>query len=219
MGVWQRVEHFSKAAIFVVRERLLGCEISRTPALDQEALAAFTAALEKTAVYLEYGSGGSTLTASRVVHKLVSVESDPVFGRAVVNAIPADARAEVAVLRPDIGLTHAWGFPVFGRPTPSRIEKWKTYPKAPWPVLRETVPDTILIDGRFRVACALESLLHVGRDTRMLVDDYLGRNYRNIESFADLVAMHGRMAEFRKSSRFDAAACRSCLETAYADAW
>lgn len=125
MGVWQSVEHFSKAAIFVARERLLGCEVVRTPTLDQEALAAFTAALETTSVYLEYGSGGSTLTASRMVRKLVSVESDPVFRKAVLNAIPAEATADVTVLRPDIGVTHAWGFPVFGRPTPSRTEKWK----------------------------------------------------------------------------------------------
>jgi hypothetical protein len=43
------------------------------------------------------------------------------------------------------------------------------------------MPDTILVDGRLRVACTLESLLHVDRATIILVDDYADRNYRATE--------------------------------------
>jgi hypothetical protein len=75
---------------------------------------------------------------------------------------------------------------------------------------------TILVDGRMRVACALESLLHVTRDTRMIVDDYVGREYEVIEDFADLVATHGIMAEFRKKKDFDPALCHERLQRYYA---
>jgi hypothetical protein len=77
-----------------------------------------------------------------------------------------------------------------------------------------------LIDGRFRVACVLESLLHLGPNTtcNILVDDYAGRpHYKSIEEFGDLVAMHGRMAHFRRSPGLDVEKCRRVLEDFYRD--
>ena len=95
-------------------------------------------------------------------------------------------------------------------------------PCAPWEFLAQHAiePDTILIDGRFRVACALMSLLRLPSASRclMLIDDYGDRpHYAGVLEFADLVSMHGRMAVFRKKAEFDGERCRHVLQTSQRD--
>lgn len=68
-----------------------------------------------------------------------------------------------------------------------------------------------------RIACTLESLLHVSEETRLVVDDYADRDYFQIEQFAHLISLHGIVAEFRKRPDFDERACRSALNAAYFD--
>jgi hypothetical protein len=211
-----KLAYFFDSARFVARKHLFGYEVDPEPTFQPEGLAFFKSIIPNTSVYLEYGSGGSTICAAHYVSTLVSVESDAVFKRAVQKKLPV-TRADIHLLSPYIGVTAAWGTPVFGRPTKYRIERWKRYPRAPWPLLGTKIPDTILIDGRMRVACALESLLRIGTQTCLAVDDYAGRNYKAIERFADLISMHGVMAEFRKKSDFDEAGCRNTLEEAYSD--
>lgn len=209
-----KAEYFWNAALFVARKHIVGFEVNPTPSFEPEALQFFRSIIRKSNVYVEYGSGGSTIEAAKHVETLVSVESDPVFRRAVERQIPADSKAEIHFLNPYVGVTAHWGTPVFGRPTPSRVKRWMNYPRAPWQVLKET-PDTILVDGRMRVACTLESLLHIGWDTVIMVDDYERHEYRVIEGFADLINMHDNMAEFRKKSDFDSDFCQVALTEAY----
>lgn len=211
-----KISYFFNSACFVARKHLRGYEIDPEPGFRPEGLAFFKSIIPKTSVYLEYGSGGSTIFAAHYVSTLVSVESDAVFRKAVQKKIPA-TKADVHLLSPNIGMTAEWGTPVFGRPTKARVERWKQYPQVPWAILGNKTPDTILVDGRMRVACSLESLLRIGSQTCLIVDDYAGRNYGEIEKFADLVSMHGAMAEFRKKLDFDETFCRTVLETAYSD--
>ncbi|WP_170323288.1 hypothetical protein, partial [Bradyrhizobium sp. STM 3809] len=202
-------------ACFVAQKHLVGYSVGQTPVFDEGGLKCFTTAIRSSRIYLEYGSGGSTVMAAKYVSRLVSVEPDPVFARAVRKALPETA-ANISILTPDIGMTRDWGYPVFDVPTPARINRWKRLPQAPWHVLQDT-PDLILVDGRFRVACALESLIRIDSTTTLLVDDYEGRDYRAIELFGHLVEMHGCMAEFRKRPDFDEVACRAALDRFYAD--
>src|ERR1700733_3221878 len=212
----EKFSYFTNAGLVVARKHLKGFTINPTPALDDEGLRFFLSAIKQSRVYLEFGSGGSTIVASRFVTKLVSVETDSIFAEAVRRALP-ETHAEIQLLTPNIGITAEWGYPIFARPTARRRTKWKRLPTAPWDVLGSDVPDTILIDGRMRIACALESLLHVTGHTRLLIDDYVGRKYEVVERFAELIALHGRMAELRKRKQFDAAECRRVLEASYSD--
>jgi hypothetical protein len=208
--------YFLRSAKFNARRYLRGFAISSEPHFEPEGLEFFRSVISHSKVYLEYGSGGSTILAARSVSKLVSVESDWIFAKAVKRAL-LSSQAQIDFLSPSIGLTRDWGYPVFGQPTPKRVARWKRYPQAPWPVLGPTIPDTILIDGRARVACALETLLHVPRSSLLIVDDYVDRPYSVIEQFAEIISMHGRMAAFRKRDRFDDEQCRIMLNSAYAD--
>ncbi|MGJ4892924.1 hypothetical protein ACQR0Z_27610 [Bradyrhizobium sp. HKCCYLS3077] len=210
-----RLPHYFRAACFVAQKYLLGYSVGQTPVFDEGGLSFFSTAIRSSRIYLEYGSGGSTVMAAKYVSQLVSVEPDPVFARAVKKALP-ETTAKISILTPDIGLTRDWGYPVFDVPTANRIARWKSLPQAPWKVLQD-MPDLVLVDGRFRVACALQSLLQIDRTTKLLVDDYEGRDYSAIEQFGELVAMHGCMAEFRKRSDFDEQLCRAALDRFYAD--
>lgn len=209
-----RLAYYLKSAKFVAMKRIFRPKIDDEPHLDAPAIERLKDLLPSCKLYLEYGSGGSTVLAARHAKRIVSVESDAVFAKAVCKKI--GAAPHLQMLTPKIGPTREWGFPIFTGITEDRVRKWSRYPKAPWSELNEA-PDLILVDGRFRVACALESLLHAEPETCILVDDYVGRGYSKIEEFAELRATHGRMAEFRISSNFDRAKCLRALEVAYSE--
>ena len=59
------------------------------------------------------------------------------------------------------------------------------------------VPDLVLIDGRFRVACLMATVLHTKPGTTILFDDYYDRPYYQVtEPMLTPVDRHDRMAEF-----------------------
>jgi hypothetical protein len=169
------------------------------PWFQREGTQLFEQRLQASQLYIEYGSGGSTVLAAHLGKTFVSVESDLGFSKTVAKRI-GESNGKANIVAVNIGTTGAWGAPLFTKPSSERIAMWKQYITAPWSRLQPgTAPDLILIDGRFRVACALYSLMQLrGRkDTTILFDDYGDRpNYNIVERFADLERMVGRMAIF-----------------------
>jgi hypothetical protein len=209
----RKVPHLIRAG----KERLTNkVEVPDNPLFDAGGLAFFKQRISSCSRYLEYGSGGSTVAVGRLNIPFTSVESDKRF-LAAVKAKVGDG-AERQFLAADIGMVSNWGYPLFVDVTPSRLAKWRKYPCAPWPL--PALPDVILIDGRFRVACALATIKNLQDkiDFEILFDDYADRDfYHPIEEFAQLHAMHGRMAVFKpkpiSAAKLDAAIER--FETDY----
>jgi len=85
---------------------------------------------------------------------------------------------------------------------PKDQKEWKNYQKyalEPWEFCKRNslYPDTILIDGRFRAACCLATLLFADAGSRILVDDYVERkNYHVVERYVPRSKTIGRMVEF-----------------------
>ncbi len=73
-------------------------------------------------------------------------------------------------------------------------------PTAIWKRLARAglTPDLVLIDGRFRVACFLTTLLQARPGTIVLFDDYVGRNerYGQVETYVQPDRLVERMAVF-----------------------
>lgn len=205
---------YAKASPFLAKKYLRGYDLPSTPWFDEESNAAFSRIIKDARVYLEYGCGGSTVAAAQHADLVVSVESDPVYAR-TVKAVVGD---QVQFIVPNIGWTREFGFPVNANPTSRRLERWKQYPRLPWEIFRSRslLPDLVLIDGRFRAACCLESLAHLTPLSVVLFDDYQSRDYRVVERFADVVAMHGRMAELRRKSAIDTDLLNVALDAQYA---
>jgi len=209
---------------FLFRKYVTGFRVGGEPHLDRHAFAHLKDVIARTTRYLEYGSGGSTLLACQTAKVVVTVDNDRRFLRGVVEAISSSpAVPDLFVpIYVDTGITQRWGVPVFRTPTPKRVLRWRRYAQAPWEIFRahSIEPDTILVDGRFRAACVLESLLNLGADSAcvILVDDYVGRHeYAVVEAFADRVAMFGKMATLRKKPDFDREECLRIVPHFYRD--
>ncbi len=162
------------------------------PSAERDVLAR---ALAGCRAYLEYGAGGSTVLALRLgVPEVITVESDPACLALVQAAFRSrpDGTSFLPVLITD-GVKG-------GGPRPE-------YALAPWRALAAgngRMPELILIDGRFRVACFLACLVWGRPGTTLLFDDYFDRPaYRVAERFCPVTARHGRMAVFHLSRILD----------------
>jgi hypothetical protein len=215
--------HALHAAKMVIAKRVHRADVPATPGFDTESAAYFRSQLGSTRHYLEFGCGASTILASKMVNNLVSVESDPALLAQVRRQLPHDdsPRAVTKLIHANIGWTDRWGMPAFRRPTPRRVRKWERYAKAPWRYFRSLgrEPDLILVNGRFRVACILQSLLSLSPAShcQILCDDYVERtHYHAVELFADLTVV-GRMAVLRPRRALDRIQVRRLLKEHFAD--
>ena len=234
MSVGPKLMRFGRLGLFPVRagwalanraELLPRPQVGSLPHLDPEALRRWRIAIAETNVYLEYGSGGSTVAASATASHVVSVESDQRFLAAVEGKVrgSVESRAALHPIYVDIGWTEKWGRPLFTWPTRATLAKWRRYPSAPWDLLDklQMVPEFIFVDGRFRTASVLESFrrLPANSDCLFMLDDFEQRQetYRAILAFANNVERAGRAILFRRNRDFDAVECSRLLTVAQSD--
>lgn len=134
----------------------------------------------------EFGVGESTdIAAATNMPRYVGVDSSSEWIAKVRERAPHWFRFHFA----DVGPTRAWGYPT------KRLKKTTfNYQIAPLFLERDSF-DVYLVDGRFRVACAMASFLHAihtGGDlskTTVLIHDYLPdndwRKYSVVKTVAD----------------------------------
>jgi len=152
-------------------------------------------------VYGEYGCGASTVwVAHHTAAKIVSVDSSAEW-IAKVELENESYREKLHIDRVDLGEIAAWGYPTTYR----YRSRFHDYVASPW---RHGVkPDLVLIDGRFRVACFLHSLLTAEPGTRLIFDDYNNRpHYHLVEEFCPVKEREGRQALFLVPDQLDRSA-------------
>jgi hypothetical protein len=174
--------------------------LPQEPHLEPEALSVFDLHVGGAACYLEYGSGGSTVRAAQIgAQHIIAVDSCSDWIAAVRAG--TGAAGNVHLLYCDIGAVGAWGRPV----DTQGIRAYHRYMSMPWELARQNSldPAVILIDGRFRVACFLFSLLNASEGSVILFDDYVNReHYHVVEAFCQPSTRHGRMAVFEVHKQF-----------------
>ncbi len=147
---------------------------------------------------LEFGCGGSTLVAARQVRRIVSVDSDPVW----LSKVQADIAGEAVEFTPyhaDIGPVGEWGYPT----DESRIRDWPRYHTQIWRSMSGS-PDAVLIDGRFRVACLLQSIIHCKPDCVFLFHDFRDRpHYHGVLNHVDVLTRVDTLAVLRAKGQVD----------------
>ncbi len=174
-----------------------------TPHMDADGLAAFNEHLRRATVFLEYGAGGSTGLAAGMdnIQAVISAESDPAWVEKLTAGL-AGSPARLYIDHCDIGVVGEWGGPLDA----SAFAGWYGYVVQPWRRAAELGlrPDLVLVDGRFRLACFLYSLLCAAEGTPILFDDYLDRPaYAVAETFCPRRETHGRLAVFRAAPPSD----------------
>ena len=141
-------------------------------------------------VYAEYGCGASTIwVASHTSARILSTDSSEIWLDKVRQS--CSGRSELSLHFADVGTIGDWGRPV----SYIRSENFSDY--TDWIWRQEVSPDTVLVDGRFRVCCFLTALANADAGTRLVFDDYTGRpHYHFIERFLKPARTCGRQALF-----------------------
>lgn len=148
----------------------------------------FAEALADARTLVEFGAGGSTLLAARSdVARIVAVENDPAWVARIVGhkeIAAAQTKGRLEVLSIDIGAVVQYGFPV----DDSKASSWPQYWQSPWKRLNGSAPDLVLIDGRFRLACGLETVRRCPSATTLMIHDFWNRpHYHLLLMFVDVV--------------------------------
>jgi len=178
-------------------------DIPNSPHMEQEGIILLKERLRMAEIYLEYGAGGSTVLAAEMgVKEIHTIDTDRGFLDAVQRRVAEHSpEAKMTAHHIDIGPTKEWGQPS----DRALANLWPRYCVAAWDalLLQNSWPDLILIDGRFRVACFLASLMLAKPGTIILFDDYFDRpHYHAVEKHLRPSAQAGRLAEFVVDSSF-----------------
>lgn len=165
----------------------------------------FRRLLEQAKGYFEYGCGGSTEIANQIPNLLhiTSVETDYEWAKKVHEVCP-----DVNIIWVDIGPTKEFGHPVDNK---LRIG----WPRVPEVWLQASHPyDLVLIDGRFRVACAALICLQPKHVKRICFDDFTTRpQYHVILPFIDVLETVDSMIVCQPKVGLDRSALQELYET------
>jgi hypothetical protein len=116
-------------------------------------------------VYGEYGVGKTTkLVRLNSDALIIAVDTNSEYLRKIITKI--SPRSDDQIFYKNIGLIARMGYPI----DYSKRSLFKDYFESLWKFKEK--PDFVLIDGRFRVACFLTSLIHAEPGTLILFDDY-----------------------------------------------
>lgn len=133
--------------------------------------------ISQSKIYFEYGCGGSTYLASLCnnIEKIYTVDSDIEWLNKVQLHI--NKKKDITYIYNEmLTIPNTYGIPGKNATDIQKIEYSNKFIK--------TLPnnvDTILIDGRFRVACALKLYPYINKNTIIIFDDFLDRPcYHNI---------------------------------------
>jgi len=141
-------------------------------------------------IYFEYGVGASTRwVLENTKSKIISVDTDKKWINSInfSNQIP-----RIKLNWINLGDLENWGRPK----SYEYRDQFIDYISNVWSFNEKA--DVILIDGRFRVACFLYSLINAKINSIIIFDDYNNRPYYHIiEEVVPIYKICGRQAVFR----------------------
>jgi len=149
--------------------------------------ALFAQLLSTGKIYLEWGSGGSTLAAVRSkIQQIVSVETDRTWIERLkkTEEISRAITSNRLILRlVVVGPVGQWGIPI----GTEKIRNWPLYALDPF-VATDFNFDLILVDGRFRIHCLLAAANCAADGATIFVHDYATRHsYTVADKYFDTV--------------------------------
>ncbi|WP_428377382.1 hypothetical protein [Lichenicoccus sp.] len=186
------------------------------PRMSTAEIALFEGLLRCSQDYVEFGSGGSTCLASGLVGRsILSVDSaefwlqqvreacaaagapaagGPAAGGPAAGGPAAGVTVVPELVGVDIGAVGNWGYPV----DPTTHARWSAYHSDIWANPRAARADLYLVDGRFRIACAMQVLRRCRPDALLLVHDFASRaHYHPIREVAQEIATVEDLSLFR----------------------
>ena len=157
-------------------------------------------------LYFEYGVGKSTKwVLENTKSKVIAVDSDQLWIDNVCNK--NNFNEQIKAIWVDLGDLTKWGRPI----SYYKRDNFISYINAVW--LFNNKADVILIDGRFRVACFLYSLLKAKIGSFIFFDDYNDRPwYHIVEEVLPIHQKCGRQGIFNVTDRFNKRLARNLFQ-------
>lgn len=186
------VAHFQAEAVRDIK-------IPEQPSMSDNETALFEKYLERAKRYFEFGSGGSSKLAASFGLTVNGVESD----RKWLTRLQQDLGSKGNIRYVDVGPTGEWGAPT----DLSAADRFPDYSAA----INTTGEgyDFILVDGRFRVACALETVANIlahqkENEAIVFIHDFWGRDYyQPVLKYLDNIESVESAAVFRVRQNID----------------
>lgn len=135
--------------------------------------------------YLEFGLGGSTIfSLINSDANIISIDTnkDWISFMKSYKFIKNNLDKRLSIYYIDIGPTKGWGYPV----DESKNENFHKFSSEIFKLTDPSIYDLILVDGRFRVACTLQSILNCqnNKNLKILIHDYSFRDeYKVVEKY------------------------------------
>ena len=152
--------------------------------------------LKNCNIYFEYGVGDSTIwVLENTSSRIISVDTDKKW----INKVDISKNKK----RIDINWINLGEIENWGRPKTYEYRKhFIDYISNVWTFNLKA--DVILIDGRFRVASFLFSLINAKEGSIIIFDDYMNRpNYHVVEELIEVYEDFGRQAVFKVPKVFN----------------
>ena len=159
-----------------------------------------TKIMNETLNYLEFGSGGSTFLAlfSKNTKNIISIESDENWlnylreWKIIKNS---EINKRLLFKCVNIGPIGEYG-------VPTDESSKNLFPDYSSLIFKENYfnnnYDTVFIDGRFRVACALQTILNCPKTTKILIHDFSNREeYHFILKYLDIIEVMDTLCLFK----------------------
>ena len=154
----------------------------------------FTSFLTKNTTFFEYGSGCSTIIAKYYCKKTYAVEANiEWYNKGIKNGLK-----DILIFK-DLKCDGSGG--VMSAPgKKSTLEDWKNFFQA---YKKEYNADVFLIDGRFRVSCALDIFNKIRNDTIVFLHECNRRPYSVLKKYYDYIHQYSdRLCLLRKKKNF-----------------
>jgi hypothetical protein len=178
------------------------------PHMERKEYFLFKELCKNKTVFLEYGSGGSTIYLLKENKTVFSVESNPEFYHYMcsIKLIRQALNSNLHYKFVNIGPTNKWGKPL----SEEYSQNWPKYYEQIWQEIDPAIHqvDVIFIDGRFRVSCCLYSILKAAeynwKNTIFVVHDFWRREkYHVVLDFLQEIKSAENLVSLRMKDNID----------------
>ena len=166
----------------------------------------FDKRVKNSRFYLEFGMGGSTFRvlqkSQAIVYTIDSSTEWISLMREYRQISRMEKKGRLFLFHVDIGPTRVWGRPVDDQ----HKEKFPDYSSQIFKLIDKSKVDTILIDGRFRVACALKTILecYQNKNLQIIIHDFWNReDYHVLLKYFDSIDKVDSLGVFKIKSNID----------------
>jgi len=168
--------------------------------------ALFDKKVKNSRYYLEFGMGGSTFRVlQKSDAKVYSIDSSTEWISLMQEyrqIRSMEKKGRLSLFHVDIGPTREWGRPVGD----SNMEKFPDYSSKIFNLIDKEAVDTILIDGRFRVACTLRTILecYQNKNLQIIIHDFWNREeYHVVLKYIDSIEKADSLGVFKIKNNID----------------